>query len=149
MVKQSYSNQILIYVNPKFVFNALTKEIDKWWTEFSNKINTIGDQLNVKFEDSTSWKMDVVEFTPNQSLEWYVTSAYHNLENLSKKDEWEKTTIKWKIEESNKGSRVSITHEGLNPNLECFTICSDGWNYFLKSLKNYLETGKGTPYKKY
>ncbi len=148
MVNQNYSNQIQINTNPELVFNAITKEIDKWWTELSNNINQIGDQLVVQFEDSTSWVMDVIEFSVNHSIAWHVTSARHNLESLSKKDEWEKTTIRWKIEENGIESRVLLLHEGLTANLECYNICSNGWNYFLASLKNYLETGKGKPFKK-
>ena len=148
MSNRSYSNYIVTNADPELVFNAITKEINKWWTEKSNKINNVGDKLAVQFEDLTSWEMDVINFSPNHSLEWYVTNANHDLENLSRKDEWEKTTIKWKIEENVKGSKVLIIHDGLVPSLECYSICHNGWDYFLKSLKNYLETGKGSPYKK-
>jgi uncharacterized protein YndB with AHSA1/START domain len=148
MLKRSYSNQISINVKPELVFKAITKEIDKWWTELSNKINKVGDQLIVHFEDSTFWKIDVIEFIPNSSIEWYVESANHNLENLSRKDEWEMTRIKWEINENENGSTLTLIHDGLIPNLECYNICKAGWNYFLGSLKDYLESGKGRPYKK-
>ena len=148
MLKRIYSNQISINVKPELVFKAITKEIDKWWTELSNKINKVGDQLIVHFEDSTFWKIDVIEFIPNSSIEWYVESANHNLENLSRKDEWEMTRIKWEINENENGSTLTLIHDGLIPNLECYNICKAGWNYFLGSLKDYLESGKGRPYKK-
>ncbi len=147
MQNHSYSNQLYIRANPKLVFNAITKEIDKWWTEQSNKINKVGDKLFVQFEKETSWEMDIVEYSHNFSTEWKVINANHDLEKLSRKDEWKNTTIKWKIEENEEGSKVSIIHEGLVPNLECFSICMNGWDYFLESLKKYLETGKGTPYR--
>ena len=148
MSNQSYSNHIVINADPELVFNAITKEINKWWTELSNKINNVGDKLTVQFEDLTSWEMDVISFSPNHLLEWYVTNANHNLESLSRKDEWKKTNIKWIIEENINGSKVFIIHEGLVPSFECYTICHAGWDHFLKSLRNYLENGKGSPYKK-
>jgi len=147
MPEQDYSTEMLVSAKPEFVYNAITKEIDKWWTELSNKALQVGEQLTVKFEKTTSWVMTVSEASPNQSLAWKVTEANHDLENISKKDEWKGTSIKWKIEKNGSGSKITFTHEGLFPALECYEICEGGWDYFLGSLKNYLETGKGNPYK--
>jgi hypothetical protein len=71
----------------------------------------------------------------------------HNLGSLSKKDGWRGTTIKWEIVAIETGSKVTLTHQGLILKLECYDICQAGWNFFLGSLKDYLETGKGNPYK--
>lgn len=147
MPKHSYSNEFYVSARSELVFNAITKEIDKWWTESSNKTFQLGDQLIVQFENSTSWTMKVVEFSPNHSIAWYVTNANHDIENISKIDEWKGTTIKWRIEESKKGSKILFFHIGLIPGFDCYKICEVGWNYFLGSLKNYLDTGKGSPYK--
>ncbi len=146
MIKESYSLELNISVNPEQVFKAITKDIDKWWTEFSNTIDQAGDILKVQFEESTSWVMSVVEYSPNHSLVWEVTNAHHDLQNLTKKDEWKGTSIKWSIEENNKGSKVTLIHNGLVPGLECYDICASGWSYFLNSLKEYLETGRGNPF---
>ena len=69
------------------------------------------------------------------------------LENLTKNDEWKGTAIVWKSTGNETGTRITLTHKGLIPKLECFEICRTGWNYFLQSLKKYLETGKGYPFK--
>ena len=63
-----------------------------------------------------------------------------------KKDEWVGTQIVWQIEESSTGSKIKFMHKGLVPMLDCYEVCKGGWGYFLGSLKNYLETGMGTPY---
>ena len=91
--------------------------------------------------------MTVSEAFPNRSLVWKVAEANHDLEGITKKDEWKGTTIKWKIAENEIGSKVTLIHQGLVPALECYEICEAGWGYFLGSLKNYLETGRGYPYK--
>ena len=147
MSGKSYSAEILISVKPESVYKAITKSIDKWWTELSNQAVQVGDQLSVRFEKTTSWVMTVSEAIPNLSLIWRVVEANHDLEDLSKRDEWKDTTIKWKIAENEKGSKVTLTHQGLIPELECYKICHAGWSYFLGSLKSYLETGRGYPYK--
>ena len=148
MSGRSYSTEILVSVKPELVYKAITGGIDKWWTELSNQALEVGDQLVVQFEKNTTWAMTVSEAIPNRSLIWKVDEANHDLENLSKKDEWKGTTIKWEIGESETGSEVTLTHQGLAPKLECYDICQAGWNYFLGSLKDYLETGKAYPYKK-
>ncbi|MDB1123419.1 SRPBCC family protein [Vibrio algarum] len=147
MSRRSYSTEILISANPESVYKAITKDIDKWWTELSNQALQVGDQLIVRFEKTTSWEMTVSEAFPGQSLVWEVTEANHDLGDIKARDEWKGTTIKWKIVENETGSKVAFSHEGLMPVLECYEICEEGWGYFLGSLKDYLETGKGYPYK--
>ena len=148
MSGQSYSTEILISAKPESVYRAITMDIDKWWTELSNQAWQVGDQLVVRFEETTSWVMTISEAIQNRSLVWKVVRANHDLDGLTIKDEWKGTNIKWKILENEVGSKVILTHQGLVPKLECFEICQAGWGYFLGSLKNYLETGKGSPYKR-
>ena len=147
MSGQSYSTEILISAKSESVYKAITREIDKWWTDLSNQALQVGDQLAVRFEKTTSWVMTVSEAFPNRSLVWKVVEANHDLEDITRKDEWKGTTIKWEIVENETGSKVTLTHEGLLPALECYEICEAGWGYFLGSLKKYLETGRGYPYK--
>jgi uncharacterized protein YndB with AHSA1/START domain len=144
---QGYSTEILISAKPESVYEAITKDIDKWWTELSNQALQVGDQLVVRFEKTTSWEMTVSEAFQDRSLVWKVAQANHDLEGITKKDEWKGTTIRWKIVEDETGSKVTLTHQGLVPELECFEICRAGWGHFLGSLKDYLETGKGYPYR--
>ena len=53
MSGHSYSTAILISVKPESVYEAITKDIDKWWTELSNQAVQVGDQLTVRFEKTT------------------------------------------------------------------------------------------------
>ena len=148
MSGKSYSTEILISAKPESVYKAITKDIDKWWTELSNQAVQIGDRLTVRFEKTTCWVMTVSEAFPNRSLVWKVVEAIHDVDELVEKDEWKGTTIKWEIAENKTGSTVTLTHQGLVPALECYEICHAGWGDFLGSLKNYLETGKGSPFDK-
>ncbi len=148
MSEESYSKHFFVSAKPELVYQAITKEIDQWWTELSNEALHVGNKLTVQFEKTTTWGMTVSETLTNQFLVWQVTEANHDFENISTKDEWKGTTIRWKIEENETGSKIFFTHEGLVPTLECYEICEGGWGYFLESLKNYLETGKGNPHKK-
>ena len=147
MKNKSYEAEIKISASPEAVYHALTSQIDKWWTESSNEAGQVGDKLVVSFEKTTCWQMIVTEASKNQLLVWQVLQAYHDLENIAKKDEWKGTTIRWEILATNAGSKLMLTHQGLVPELQCYEICQSGWHYFLGSLKGFLETGKGHPYK--
>lgn len=146
MSEQSYSFELLVSVRPELVFNAITKEIDKWWTTSSNEASQVGDKLTVRFGETTYKVMNVTKSIKNQSISWEVTEANIDHEDFSKTDEWVGTTINWKIEQSSNGSKVVFLHEGLVPTFECYNACQGGWNYFLESLKDFLNTGKGKPY---
>ena len=127
MTGAGYSTDLLITAKPESVYNAITKDIGKWWTELSNQALQVGDQLIVRFEKSTSWVMTVSEAFPNRSLVWKVAEANHDLEDISTKDEWKGTTINWTIEGNEAGSKIAFVHEGLVPALECYEICEADW----------------------
>lgn len=146
MSARSYTTELLISVQPESVYDAITRHIDQWWTVLSNQAVQVGDQLTVRFEGNTSWVMTVIAARPNRTLAWKVADAHHDLDGITVKDEWGGTTIKWEISEHEAGSRIVFIHEGLVPELECYDICHAGWDYFLGSLKDFLETGSGNPF---
>lgn len=146
MSQKSYSRELEVSTTQQSIYKSITIEIDKWWTIHSNPIYKSGDQLTVKFGETTHKTMTVTKAEPNQSVYWEVKDAYMDVSALTKKDEWVGTVIRWELSEIKEGCKISFTHEGLTPSFECFTICQNGWNYFLDSLKAYLETGKGTPH---
>jgi uncharacterized protein YndB with AHSA1/START domain len=56
--------------------------------------------------------------------------------------EWLGTTLTIAVE----GGRVRLAHAGYREKNEYFEQCTQGWAYFLASLKGYVETGRGTPW---
>lgn len=42
-------------------------------------------------------------------------------------------------------SELSFRHHGLTAELDCIEMCTRGWNHYLASLRDYVETGRGTP----
>ena len=91
--------------------------------------------------------MKVEKSIPNKLLIWKVVAANMFIEGGStRNDEWVGTRIRWKIAETGSESDVSLLHQGLVPSFECYDTCKNGWEYFLGSLKEFLQTGKGAPY---
>ena len=147
MPEKSYSNDFSVVVNASSVYNAITTEIDKWWTTETNTAASNGDILTVGFGKPYFIAMQVEDIVPNKSLSWKVIDANMFIEERGvKTNEWIGTTIHWSISEKKDGSQVSLFHEGLIPSFECYNTCKNGWNYFLESLKDYLNTGKGRPH---
>ena len=142
----SYSREFQVSAGPESVYDAITKKIDKWWTVLSNQASEAGETLTIRFERTSRVDLYLREAVPNQILTWDVSQSYMDLEFLTKKDEWAGTSMYWKIEPSGKGSKISFRHEGLVPAFECFEVCQNGWDYFLDSLKDFLNGGQGKPY---
>jgi hypothetical protein len=44
------------------------------------------------------------------------------------------------------GCDPQFRHEGLRPSLECYDQCRAGWDQYLPSLRDYLESGAANPF---
>lgn len=84
----------------------------------------------------------------NKKITWCCIKAKHfDGDRTDIREEWLGTEINWQFTEKNKHVQISLLHNGLIPELNCYEICESGWNYFVgSSLKQYLESGEGSPY---
>jgi hypothetical protein len=53
--------------------------------------------------------------------------------------------IWWQLTPVHNGTTLVFTHDGFVKKDEAYERTRGNWEYFLASLKSYLETGKGTP----
>jgi hypothetical protein len=82
-------------------------------------------------------------------VQWKCIDQDHIAEQpLKKVDEWKETHVIFLLKQLDKNrTELHFTHKGLNPLMECFDICQEKWDYFIKtSLKGYVENGKGQAY---
>lgn len=145
---KDYSNIFVVNATPKLAFKAITEQIDLWWTTASNKAEVVNDELRVEFGGDTFKVMRVASVYPEKSLIWEVMEAYIGHEELTNKNEWVGTKIQWTIHPVEKGSQIEFVHQGLTSQMECWNACISGWDYFLGSLQTFLNSGKGTPFKR-
>ena len=75
-------------------------------------------------------KMKIIEFVPDKKVVWLVTES--EIFFVRDKSEWKGSKVCFEISKEKNKTKVSITHIGLVPEIECFTNCSKGWNYYLK-----------------
>lgn len=143
---ENYSKSVDVTATPEKVYKAITEQIDRWWTTKTNQATVVNDHLRVEFEGKGFAAMKVIKAIPNQSLTWEVLDACMGHKEQTKKDEWVGSYIQWLIQPQDNGCRIEMVHQGLTSELECWDVCFKGWNYFLGSLKSFLDTGEGTPF---
>lgn len=142
-----YTKQFAVTASLEEVTYAILTEVDKWWTTSANKTYKIGDELLATFneEGTLFMKMKVHEIVPNKLIHWLVLDDNLSLNGEIPKGEWIGTVVKWNFEESKIGTVINFEHKGLNKELVCYDVCENGWNHFLYSFEQYLNTGIGNP----
>ncbi|MBX2866559.1 SRPBCC domain-containing protein [Candidatus Kaiserbacteria bacterium] len=140
MFSQNYTQKIHVTANPPTSFKAVTENVGDWWGDVEGKLTKLDDEFTVSF-DETYWTFRATEFSPNTTLVWECVKAHHVHGDLSGiEKEWEGTRVIWNFTETNNGTEIQMTHEGLQPALVCYDVCKEGWDhFFLKSLKEYLD----------
>jgi hypothetical protein len=145
---KDYQKSITVNNTPAEVYTAITANITKWWSDdFSGAAAQKGDQYNIAF-GKTQKTFRIGDMIPNQQVVWLCLKAYIDMEDLKKRDEWAGTRIIWTIKPSESGSTLTMLHEGLNENVECYHVCEPAWDYFIASIQSFLTTGSGRPYQK-
>ena len=142
-----YSSSFLTSASPAIIFNAITKEIDKWWGRVDKPVDKIGDEFSIYFGE-TEWRFKIATYLQNEQVTWHCIKANHvhdGLQDIQK--EWLNTTVDWEIQRKTGRTEITLTHNGLNKDLNCYEVCEAGWDYYLRtSLRNYLDNGNGTPF---
>lgn len=133
--------------SPAEVYQSLTNDIANWWTEmFEGTSNEVGKSFTVRFGSAVFKKFAVTELVADKKVVWDVVDSFIDLPELTRKTEWIGTQIIWEIATHQEKTILTLTHVGLVPEIECFSICENGWRNFTKSLHDFLDTGVGKPY---
>lgn len=145
---KSFKCELLLAAPVSLIYEALTTQhgIESWWTTSSKVGTSVGEHITIHFGD-TYKVMHIETLHPFTEVRWSVTDAQLIAPGLTRTNEWIGTTIVFQLTpQSGKVTQLQLEHVGLTPQIECYEICSQGWNQFLGSLKTYVETGKGSPY---
>ena len=143
-----YQHSTSIAASPSAVYAALTTldGLQSWWTQDSDGSSAVGGTIHLRF-GACSKDMQVERLDPGSEVRWRCTRAQIVADGVSKTDEWVGTEPVFRLRADGQGgTRLAFEHLGLAPTLECYGLCVKGWEHFLASLKQYVETGAGTPY---
>lgn len=160
MTKSDFTTTILVSQTPTEAFNAVNNPRGWWSEEIEGSTDKLNDVFNYHFEDIHRCQIKVIESIVNKKVVWLVMENYfkpgifneaaHELPDHNKltKDqaEWTGTKIIFEILEKDNKTQICFTHIGLVPEYECFDVCSNGWNHYIRqSLLALITTGKGQP----
>ena len=121
------------------VWDALTQpdEIAGWWAQEARVKPEVGSVGVFRFRPPAGdLQFEVAELVQNKHVHWVSREG---------PPEWAETSVTWQFEPIPNGTRLLFTHDGFVKKNEAFEQTRGNWDYFLDSLKSYLETGKGTP----
>jgi hypothetical protein len=142
MGNQNYTTTILVDKSKSEVFNAIV-QVDRWWQgEIKGSSKKLNEEFEYRMPGIHFSKQRVVEIVPDKKVVWLVVES--NLGSFKDKEEWNGTRIIFEITELKGKTQLQFTHEGLNPQFQCYGDCSGAWELLVqKSLFSLITTGKG------
>jgi hypothetical protein len=139
---KSFSYSFASSKSPATVFELLL-DIDKWWSGlYAETIKGESQKINDEFSFNAGGgahysKQKLIELIPDKKIVWLVTDS--NLSFLSETREWTNTMICFDISKEGNKTKVTFTHDGLIPQIECYEACSGAWSQYLENLETKLK----------
>lgn len=144
MNDKNYTTSIVVEQSPEEVFKAVTN-VRGWWGEgVVGSTEQEGDEFTYEVPGVHRSVQKLVEVVPNERVVWLVTES--NMTFISDPKEWVGTKIIFEITKEGDKTKLTFTHEGLVPAVECYKFCMPAWDQYIKgSLYKLVTHGQGTP----
>ncbi|MEP2533367.1 hypothetical protein [Shimia sp.] len=121
------------------VREAIMNDMHIWW---SSKVDRDADGATIHFGPSHVRFV----FEGPDGLDWLCVDANMIIEDVADTAEWQGTRLRWHLEAKGETTNVTLTHVGLNADLECLDVCTRGWQHFFEhSLRNHLSDAPAAP----
>lgn len=114
-----------------------------WWVglfgeTIEGKSENINDEFSFRAGDGVHYSnQKLTELIEDKKIVWLVTES--NLSFLKNNDEWARTKICFNIEKVGDKTKITFTHDGLIPQIECYSNCSNAWTQYLQNLQEHLK----------
>lgn len=140
----NYTASFVVDQSPEEVFNAVTN-VRGWWGQgIVGGTEKEGDEFIFEVPDVHRSVQKLVEVIPNEKVVWLVTES--NMTFIKDAEEWVGTKIIFAITKDGDKTKLTFTHEGLVPEVECYQFCMPAWDQYIKgSLYKLITKGEGTP----
>jgi hypothetical protein len=144
MTPQDYTAAIVVNKTPSEAFQAI-KNFKAWWSmQIEGETDKLHEVFYYHYKDVHLSKIKLIEIVPDKKLVYHVLD--NNFSFIQDKTEWKDSKLIFEITTEGDDTKVTFTHEGLNPTHECYDNCIDAWGgYIKKSLFDLITTGKGQP----
>lgn len=141
---KDYTTSFTVDQSAAEVFKAVTNVRGWWSVGVKGDTEKQGDEFVFEVPGVHYSKQKLTEVIPDKKVVWQVTEA--NMTFLKQKDEWAGTKVIFDIAEENGKTRLTFTHQGLKPQIECYKFCMPAWEQYIEgSLYKLITTGQGTP----
>jgi uncharacterized protein YndB with AHSA1/START domain len=132
--------ELTIAATPGRVFQSLTQqnEIARWWTSDLSIRPEVGTLAEFRFYrwGAGSLQFEIAELDADKNISWISRQGPPG---------WAGTIVTWQLMPARDGTQLVFVHDGFPRADELYKHTRENWEYFLVSLKSYLETGQGTP----
>ncbi|MFA6277628.1 MAG: SRPBCC domain-containing protein [Pedobacter sp.] len=133
------------FTTSKKIDEVFTHLIDpkNWWVglfgeTIAGKSNLMNDEFSFRAGEGVHYSnQKLIELVVNKKISWLVTES--NLSFLKNTNEWAGTKICFDLEKEGDYTKITFTHDGLMPQIECYDSCSSAWMQYLQNLKAYLK----------
>ena len=131
---------LVINTPPQKIYNALTTStgVANWWTKETIVGKQIGDTNVFKFGEKYHNEMKIIDLIPDNRVEW---------ECIKGDDEWIGTKLIFELLGNDDKTTLKFIQAKWKEETDFFASCNYQWGYYMRSLKLYCESGKGTPFK--
>ncbi len=144
MSAHDFTTSILVDQSPKEAFDAINNPRGWWSEDIEGNTQKLNDEFTYQYEDVHYAQIKLTEVVPNEKVVWFV--KYNYFKFTKDRSEWTGTKVVFDISKKDNKTLVRVTHVGLVPEFECFSICQNAWTqYVQESLYNLITTGKGMP----
>ena len=136
-----YAYDMQVHAPRAHIIEAVTDDtvISRWWTAVTRS-ERHGDEVQLFMGGDGPAVVVTVDHAPGTgAITWTVTDC-------PVMPDWVGTKPSFAVQSGDDGTcSVAFRHVGLSPALPCFDQCRAGWNHFMPSLHQFLETGVGRP----
>lgn len=130
-----------IEANPQKVYAALTTAsgIRSWWTDTADLDEQVGGAgvFRFHYKDVVETKVHIINLQEPALVSWAVLDSFRPEQNG--------TIINFALRPDGKGTLLHFSQDGYQNDGDTYALMNTGWAYYLVSLKQYLEKGKGQP----
>ena len=133
-------HEVTIDASPAKVYQALTEQsgLQGWWTEHTKAKAQTGTISEFSFYGGMAvFKLSVDTLEPGDKVYWGVEQGPPG---------WENTRITWDLSGDNGKTKLLLGHRDWASTGGMYPSVSYNWAWYMTSLKQYVETGKGTPH---
>ena len=135
------TQNLSIQGNPKSIIEAITTQagMEGWWT---TTCEVKDDDAEFRFEHGNMRVAFRYDSVAADRVAMTCTGNHNN-------PEWQDTTLLFELEPNGKSTELHFVHDQWKKEgTEVYNMCVGGWDFFLNSLKSYIEKGEGTPHDK-